>query len=429
VLTPSEVCQDGQMSTANTSANTTANTNLDVAALRAETPGCHDLAFLNSAGSSLPTRRTLDAVSAHLELEGKIGGYAAADAATDTIRSASQGLARLIGGRAHEVALAVSDSDAWVRAIWGWMLGRNVSSSQVVLADRLSYHSHHAALVQLAELFGFELRTIASLDDGTVDLTAMSTQLADDRIALVSVTAIGTHSGNVNPMLGIGRLVSARGVPLFVDGCQALGHLEVDVRKWGCSVFTGTGRKWLRAPRGTGMLWVAEELVDRFAPPGIDGVSTSWTSTAGFTMAKGMQRFESFEGPIAARVGLASAVDDALALNRHDVAAHIAITADQFRADLACNPRVTVHDTAAHRSGIVTFSVSGATPSSVVAAAAERGVSINVSTATWAALDMDAKGLSQVVRVSPHIFNTANELERVIDAVDELPDGNLAPVP
>jgi cysteine desulfurase / selenocysteine lyase len=403
-----------------------ANSPLDVAALRDETPGCHDHAFLNSAGSSLPTRRTLEAVKAHLDLESSIGGYGAADAATEVIRSASGGLARLVGGQAHEVALAVSDSDAWVRAIWGWMLRRNVAKGQVVLADRLSYHSHHAALVQLAELFGFELRTIGSLDDGTVDLATMATQLGDERVALVSVTAIGTHSGNINPMASIGELVSARSVPLFVDGCQALGHLEVDVRRWGCSVFTGTGRKWLRAPRGTGMLWVAEELVDRFAPPGIDGVSTTWTSTDGFSMAKGMDRFESFEGPIAAKVGLATAVDQALALDRSAVAAHITSAADQLRAGLASNPRVTVHDTAAMRSGIVTFSVAGATPSSVVAAAAQRGVAINVSTATWAALDMEAKGLTQVVRASPHIFNTAEELGRVVEVVHGLPHDDLA---
>ncbi len=394
---------------------------LDVDGLREETPGCHDLAFLNNAGSALPTYRTLEAVTRHLDLESKIGGYAAADAATDTLRSASAGLAQLVGGHAHEIALAVSDSDAWVRAIWGWMLGRNVAKGQVVLADRLAYHSHHAALVQLAELFGFELRTLVSRDDGTVDLDALSLQLSDERVALVNVTAIGTHSGNVNPMVAIGKLVSARGVPLFVDGCQAIGHVEVDVRQWGCSMFTGTGRKWLRAPRGTGMLWVAEEIVDRFSPPGIDGVSTSWSSANGFTMAQGMQRFESFEGPIAAKVGLASAVDQALALNSAVVAAHITAAADRFRADLAMNSRVTVHDTAALRSGIVTFSVAGASPSSVVSAAAERGAAINVSTATWAALDMEAKGLSQVVRVSPHIYNTASELDRVIETINALP--------
>ncbi len=94
--------------------------------------------------------------------------------------------------------------------------------------------------------------------------------------------------------------------------------------------------------------------------------------------------------------------------------------ADEFRADLQAIPRVTVQDTAPNRCGIVTFTVDGIKPAAVVAKAAENEASINASSATWATLDMTAKSLDQVVRVSPHYYNTAAELARVLDAVQSL---------
>lgn len=393
------------------------NSLLDVSALRAQTPGCTAVAFLNNAGAALMTRETTDAVIAHLHLENRVGGYIAHDQVAPTIARAKAGLAQLVGGKGNEVALSVSDSAIWVKAIWGWMLGKNVRAGQRVLIDRLAYHSHHAALVQLSELFGFEIEQIEAHPDGTVDLASLARLLEDDRTALVCVTAIGTHSGCVNPMKEIGAVVRARGIPMFVDGCQALGHLDVDVHAWGASLFSGTGRKWLRGPRGTGMLWVDERIVERFRPPGIDGTSSDWDASSGFSIRPGMGRFEEYEGPVAAQVGLATAVDQALALDRGQVETHVVAMADRFRSALSEIDGVTHHDTSALRCGIVTFSVDGVDPVVVVAAAAERGATINSSSATWAALDMYAKGLTTVVRVSPHIYNTDDELELVLEAV------------
>ncbi len=393
------------------------NVPLDIDALRHETPGCVDLAFLNNAGASLPTQRTLDAVIGHLVLESQVGGYRAAAMVSDRLVAARAGLASLIGGSRSEVALTISDSAGWVKAIWGWMLGGNVAPGQLVLVDRLTYHSHYAALVQLASMFRFEMSLLGSLDDGTIDVDALAVALIDDRLALVCVTAIGTHSGNVNPVEAVGRAAKTRGVPMFVDGCQALAHLEVDVRAWGASVFTGTGRKWLRAPRGTGMVWIAGEIVDRFSPPGIDAETTKRDGVAGLTMIAGMARFEEFEAPIAAQVGLASAVEQTLELSMRNIEARISALASVLRLGLSQNDRVHVHDTAQQRCGIVTFTVDGRSPAEVVEAAARRNVSINVSTANWAGLDMHAKGLTQVVRVSPHIYNTEAELALVIDSI------------
>jgi cysteine desulfurase / selenocysteine lyase len=397
----------------------TLNTVFDVDAARRATPGCTDRAFLNNAGAALPTQQTLDAVFEHLKLESRIGGYAAGDAVTETLDQCRGDLAQLVGGKPNEVAISGSDTASWTKAMWGWVAGGNVPAGATVYVDRLSYHSHYSALFQLQQLASFEIKVLPANPDGTIDLTQLA-EVDATNIALVSATMIGTHCGNVADIEPIGAWCKSLGVPLFLDGCQALGHFPLDVRALGCSVFTGTGRKWLRAPRGTGMLWVADELIERFSPPGTDATNTVWNTDGSMRITARMNRFEEFETPVASYVGLASAASQALELGIDSTGQRVRMLADQFRSNLTSIPRVTVHDTAPDRCGIVTFTIDGITPGEVVAAAAANDASISTSSATWATLDMTAKALDQVVRVSPHYYNTDAELGRVLDAVQTL---------
>ena len=386
---------------------------IDVAVVRAATPGCERSTFLLSAGSSLPTTATLEATIGHLRREAEVGGYAAADEVAPLLEQGRSDLATLVGGRADEVAMVPSDTVAFVKAWWGWVVGGNVPRGSVVLVDRLSYHSHYAALLQTQAIAGFEIEVLPSLPDGTVDLAAA---VIGERVSVVCATMIGTHSGNVNPIEQLGRATATAGVPLFVDACQALGQLRLDVRELGCQVLTATGRKFLRAPRGTGLLWVDGALVDRFQPPGVDGTSTEW-GIDGMTTRPGIGRFVEYEVSYAALVGMAAAAGQAVALGMPTVEARVTALAERLRTSLAAIDGVTVHDTAARRCGIVTFSIAGTSAADVVAAAERAAIRVNESTATWAALDMAAKGLARIVRASPHYFNTEEELDRLVDVV------------
>ena len=390
---------------------------IDVDAVRAATPGCHDRAFLLSAGSSLPTQETLDAVVGHLRLEAEIGGYAAADRVVDVLEQGRADLAALVGGAPDEVALVPSDSVGWVKAWWGWVVGGNVPEGSTVLVDRLSYHSHYAALHQTRRIVDFEIRVMPSLDDGTVDLSALE---IDGDVSVVCATMVGTHSGNVNPVSAVGRAAETAGVPMFLDACQALGQLELDVGELKCQVLTSTGRKFLRGPRGSGTLWVSRSIVDRFDPPGIDATSTPWTVDAGMHIEAGIRRFEEYEASYASMVGIAAAARQARAIGVASIERRVVELADRLRDGLASIGGVEVRDTAERRCGIVTFTVAGVSPADVVAAAAAASVIINESTAVWAALDMDAKHTPSVVRASPHYFNTEDEVDRLVDVVSDL---------
>ncbi len=389
---------------------------LDIDRLRADTPGCAHRVHLNHAGAALPTRRTLDAVIGHLELEATIGGYEAAAARADELMAVRASAARLLGATSEEVAITTSDTAAWAKALWGFGLAGGFRSRRRVLVDRVVYNSHWFGLLQASEHFDLQIDVMESTPDGTVELTSME-RLLDDDVALVTATHVPTHTGSVNPVVQIGELAREAAVPYFLDACQSLGQLRVDVDKIGCDVLTATGRKWLRGPRGTGLLFVAAEIVDQFDPPGIDASSAEWVSGDAYRLAYGARRFEEFEAPVAAQLGLGAAIDQLLELGIEAVAERIDELSTALRSRLVDVHGVHLTDGEGPRSGIVTFTVEGRPVDQLVGEIAAAGINVSIGRASHARLDMDARHLDAVIRASPHVVNTHDELDRFVEVV------------
>lgn len=391
---------------------------LDIAALRAATPGCANVAHLNNAGASLPDAATLSRVIAHLRREAEIGGYeAAAEVAqeNDDVRAAG---AALLGAHRDEVAIVGSDTQAFMKLLWGWVLGGNLPMGATVLVDRLTYNSHYMALLQVQRQLSIRIDVAPADVHGVVDVDAFRSRFELGDVMLVCGTFLGTHSGTLNPAAQMGRVCRDAGVPYFLDACQALGQLPCDVGLLGCDALTGTGRKWLRGPRGTGLLFARREICERCIPPGIDGESATWIDTDSYSLNDGARRFEEFEVPLAAQLGLGVALRQAVQLGVGHIAARVGALAGRLRAGLA--GFAVVHDHPFRSGGIVTFSVPGIEPMVAVAAARLRGINIDTSTAPSARLDMEPKRLDQVVRASPHYYNTEAEVDLLIDVVSGL---------
>jgi selenocysteine lyase/cysteine desulfurase len=206
-------------------------------------------------------------------------------------------------------------------------------------------------------------------------------------------------------------------VPYFLDACQSVGQIPVDVRRIGCDVATATGRKWLRGPRGTGLLYVDSVFAERLEPPGIGWSSAVWEDADHYRLRDGAERFLDFEVPVAAHLALGEAIDHALGLGLEAIEARVAGLAEQLRRQLTQMGGVAVHDGGGRRSGIVTFTVAGVEPAAVSSAAAGRGINVSVSEAPWARLDMAPPRPVAVVRASPHYYNTEEELGRLVDTV------------
>jgi cysteine desulfurase/selenocysteine lyase len=396
---------------------------IDVDAERAATPGCLRRAHLNNAGAALPTTVTLDTVIDHLRLEAECGGYEAAAMASERLAAVRTSAGRLIGADAGDVVVTRSDTDSWAKALWGFAIGGGIAPGQRLLADRIAYDSHYLGLLQVATLTGATIEVVESEEDGTIDLEALEPALAGGNVALVSLTHIGTHRGLINPVEEAGSHCRAAGVPLFLDACQSVGQTPVDVRRIGCSVLTGTGRKWLRGPRGTGLLYVDREFSERIVPPGIDGRSAVWRDAGAYTLAPGADRFTDFEVSVACHLGLGVAIDHCLELGVDAIAERVGSLAEQLRHALAEVQGVGMHDGGTRRSGIVTFTVDGVAPEQVQTALSAAGVNVSFSDAAAARLDLAAPRPTRVVRASPHYYNTEAELEGLVEVVAGLASG------
>ncbi len=390
---------------------------LDVDAERAATPGCATVTHLNYAGAGLVTAATLATVTAHLELEATAGGYEAAAVVADRLDAVRGSAAALLGARPDEVAITGSDTEGWTKALWGFALGGGLAAGRRILVDRQCYDSHYMGLLQVGGVAGTPIDVVPAVEDGTIDLDALAAELAVGDVALVSATHVGTHRGLVNPVEEVGARCRTAGVPFFLDACQSVGQLPVDVGRIGCAVATATGRKWLRGPRGTGLLFVRSDLVGAMRPPGADGTSARWEGVGDVRLAPGSARFMPFESPVALHLGLGTALDHARALGPDAIAARVDTVAGHLRAGLASVEGVAVHDGGSRRSGIVTFTVAGAAPADVRSAAAAAGVNVSVTEAGAARFDMGGARPEAVVRASPHYLSTEEECDRLVEVV------------
>lgn len=384
---------------------------IDVERARADTPGCREVMHLNNAGASLPPRVVVDTVVAHLELEARVGGYAAADAVHDQEEAVYDAVAALVGADREEIALVENATRAWDMVFYA--LAAALEPGDRILTSRAEYASNVIALLHAADRRGASVEAVPDDEHGAISVDAL-TAMIDDRVRLVAVSWIPTQSGLVNPAAAIGAVTRDAGVPYLLDACQAAGQLPIDVRALGCDFLSATGRKYLRGPRGTGLLYVRREQVESLEPPFLDVHAARWTAGDRLEIRDDARRFETWEHSVANRLGLGCAVEYALAIGIDAIAARVTALAAGLRERLATVPGLTLHDQGADRCGIVTFTIAGTDPFELAARLRARHINISVSTIDFARYDFEARGLDAVDRASVHYYNTEEELDRFV---------------
>jgi selenocysteine lyase/cysteine desulfurase len=345
----------------------------------------------------------------HLAREQAIGGYEAEAEASAALDGFYASFARLLGAAADEIAFVENATRAWDMAFYAV----DFRPGDVILTAEAEYASNYIALLHMARRRGVRIEIVPSSEAGEIDLDALDRRLRQGGVRLVSLTHVPTQSGLVNPAAEVGRLARASGALYLLDACQSVGQMPVDVGALGCHMLSGTGRKFLRGPRGTGFLYVAREIIGQLDPPFLDLHAASLTAEGSYEMRPDARRFENWESPVAGRIGLAAAVNYALDLGLVAIAERNRHLADRLRETLAAIPGVTVRDPGRERCAIVTFTQEGETPAAIKDRLVSAGINVSVSQARYALLDLGRRGLDAVVRASVHYFNTEDEIDRL----------------
>lgn len=387
----------------------------DVERARAETPGTRHVTHFNNAGAALPPRPVLDAVAAHLDLEARIGGYEAEARARDGIERVYDSVAALLGCAREEVALVENATVGWDMAFYSLRF----DPGDRILTAMAEYSSNFIPYLQIARKTGAVIEVIPNDAHGQLDVAALADSV-DDRgrgpVKLISITHIPTNGGLVNPAAAVGRIARSRGIPYLLDACQTAGQMPIDVDGIGCDMLSATGRKFLRGPRGTGFLYVRKRLLERLEPPMIDNHAATWVAPDRYELRPDARRFENWESNVAARMGLGAAVDYALDWGLDAIWERIRKLGDLLRDRLASLPGHEVRDLGETRCGIVTFTAPRAA-AEIKRDLGARGINVSVTAAPSTRLDMEARGLDEMVRASVHYYNTEEEIDRLVAAL------------
>ena len=380
----------------------------DIVRLRAETAGCEQSTFFNNAGASLPPRAVVARVIEHLRLEERVGGYEAADLVSSELEGLYGSVARLLGCAPEEVALQENATRAWEMAFYSL---RFTPGDRIVTAAN-EYASNYIAFLQVARRTGAEICVVESDQAGEVDLEALQ-GLLDDRVKLIALTHVPTNGGLVQPAARVGELARRAGIPFLLDACQSVGQMHMDVNVLGCDMLCATGRKYLRGPRGTGFLYVRSAMLAQMEPPLLDLRAATWVEKGKFEIRGDAKKFETWESAAAPRLGLGVAIEYALALGLERIERRVQYLAALLRERLAEVEGVTVWDLGRVRCGIVTFTCERHPAGDVMQWLQANGIAVRTIERSSTRIDMEQRGLDELVRASVHYYNTEAEVERL----------------
>jgi selenocysteine lyase/cysteine desulfurase len=381
---------------------------------RRDTPACAHRLHLNNASAALMPRAVVDTMTGHLALEQEIGGYEAADLAADRISDVYRRVAALIGGQARNIAIVQHATMAFTQA----MAAFDFNPGDRIVTSQADYVSHQLAFLALAKRRGVEVCHAADGPDGSVDPADVYALASHPRCRLVSICWMPTNSGLVQDVHRVGEICQELGVPYLVDACQAVGQLPIDVVALHCDFLAATARKFLRGPRGIGFLYVSDRaLAQGLYPSTIDMNGASWSSTDAFELVDSARRFEQWEHAYALVLGLGEAAEYAMRIGLDTAGTRARMLARRLRTQLASIAGWRVLDDHPHASAIVAVELGTVHPRAVVEALRREGINTGATFRGWARYHMDRNGVEAALRISPHYYNSEDEIDRFVPAL------------
>lgn len=386
--------------------------NIDI--IRQETRGLSDgKFFMNNAGSSLMPSIVVDSMIDYLELEEQIGGYEVAAKNAEVLEEFYDETARLINAKPSNIAFATSATEAYAKALSSIMF----KEGDVIITTADDYISNQITFISLQKKLKVNVIRTKNLPDNELDLEDLEYLIKKHNPKLIAVTHIPTNSGLIQNVEGVGKLCRQYDILYLVDACQSVGQLPVDVEKLGCDFLSATGRKFMRGPRGTGFLYVSDKVLERnYAPLLLDMRGADWTEFDNYELFKSAKRFESWEISYASLMGFTHALQYANNIGLHAIEHYNKGLSERLRENLK-NSGFNVWDWGKNLSSIVTFSDPDGDLGTIQNVLKENNIYFSVTQKNSALIDFTRKNINGIVRLSPHYFNTVEEIDIVSDVL------------
>ena len=377
------------------------------------------LAYLDNGASTQKPRAVIDAVVRFYQSDNANvhrGSHALSDRATAAYERARGTVRRFLNAHSPEEIVFVRGATEAINLVAQTFGRQHVGPGDEVLVTELEHHANFVPWQQLCLEKGARLRIAPITDRGDLDLDALESLLTP-RTKIVALTHVSNALGTINPVKRVIEMAHRRGIPVLVDGAQAVPHADVDVRDLGCDFYAFSGHK-VFAPMGIGVLYGRLSLLEAMPPWQHGGDMVRIVGDEETTFNDPPYRFEAGTPNVAGAVGLAAAMEFLEATGRPAIAAHESRLLDLAVRRLREIPGVRLVGEPAHRAGAVSFVVDDPPlPALDVAVRLDAaGIAVRAGHHCCQPL-MRRLGIPGTVRASFALYNTADEVERLALAV------------
>jgi cysteine desulfurase/selenocysteine lyase len=396
----------------------------DVEAIRRDFPILHQningkpLVYLDSAASSQRPQAVIDAISRYYEHDHANvhrGVHALSQRATDAYEGARDVVRRFINARDTREIVFVRGTTEAINLVAQSFIRPKVRAGDEILISALEHHANIVPWQLVCEQTGATLRVIPITQTGEVDFAAFE-KLIGPRTKLLALAHVSNALGTIVPVEKFIAVAREHGVPVLLDGAQAVPHGKVDVQALGCDFYCFSGHKMLGAT-GMGVLYGRQELLEAMPPWQGGGdmiLSVSFEKT---TYNRLPWKFEAGTPNISGAIALAAAINYLTEVGLDRIAAYEHELLEYATQKLSAVPGLRIIGTARDKAAVVSFVLEGIHPHDIGTILDTEGVAIR--TGHHCAMPvMDFFSVPATARASLSFYNTRAEVDRLVAALE-----------
>ncbi len=375
------------------------------------------LAYFDSAASAQKPTAVIEAIKHTYETEYANvhrGVHYMSQKATDAMEAARETIRAFINAASEREIIFVRGATEGINLVadcWG---RQNLKPGSEIILSQMEHHSNIVPWQLIAERTGAIIKVVPVNDAGELEMDAYE-DLLGDRTAMVSLTHVSNALGTITPMAEIVRLAHARGVPVLVDGCQAIPHLPVDVQALDADFYVFSGHK-LYGPSGIGVLYGKEVLLDAMPPYQGGGEMIDLVTFEKTTYADLPFKFEAGTPHIAGVIALGTAIDYITGLGLEKIAAHEDDLLAYGTEQLGKINSLRFVGTAADKTAILSFVLDDVHPHDIGTILDREGVAVRTGHHCAQPI-MERYDIAATVRASIGLYNTREEIDVLVTAL------------
>ncbi|PPR42290.1 MAG: putative cysteine desulfurase [Alphaproteobacteria bacterium MarineAlpha8_Bin1] len=366
----------------------------------------------NNAGASKNPKFVVNRIKEYLDEEVLLGGYYAAEKNKKNIIKFYKNLSSLINCHESEISFVPSSTYGWNFFLDSINLEKG---DNIIIFDN-EYGNNFLSLLKKKDV---EIRVSEIDKDGKICLSNLKKKI-DKKTKIISMCHIASQSGNIQNAKEICKVSKKLNnqIIFLLDSCQSIGHIKIDVKEINCDVMVGSGRKYLRGPRGTGFIYIKDSIKKNIQPSIFDSRSCVLKKMNTILYKKNL--FETFEFPPALIIGLSESLSYLNKLGIKNIEKKIKNLSIYFRNKIKNIKNIKVYENPLLLSGINTISIEKKSVEKIHSFLLKKKILTSISTTSTSYHYFKKMNLRKLLRISFHYYNTQKEIDYLVEVLNDL---------